>query len=379
MVYMSADDSSPDSLEPDAINDINEMELVGSDENIAIVVQVDRVPSHDTSNGNWTTTRRYLVTYDPTYDPSNPRSDRTIRSLLIGEIGEVNMGSPDTLINFIRWAKANYPAKHYALVFWDHGRGVDDTSPYRLRTQLLRPRGVIYDDTDEDFLTTPELGYALNKVKPIDLVAFDACLMAMIEVAYEMRNSASFMCASQSSPPNEGYRYDLWLRELKQKPNMSPQELASVIVTKYVESVGSYTDVAESAIKLSEVEKLAGTVSKFANALIGVADKFKLELANARNQTSSAPDYPDFKDLYHYAENVKALVDDASIRSLASDVMEQLKRTVLENKTTGRLSGFNGLSIYLPSPPPRTTSIGYANTAFAVDTQWDEWLAKQKQ
>ena len=379
MVYMSADDSSSGSLEPHAINDLNEMELVGSDENIAIVVQVDRVPSHDVSNDNWTTTRRYLITYDPTYNPHNTKSDRTIRSTLLGDLGEVNMGSPETLINFVKWAKANYPAKHYVLVLWNHGRGVDDASPYRLRTQLLRPRGVIYDDTNEDFLTIPELGYALNKVKPIDIVAFDACLMAMIEIAYEIRNSASLMCASQLSPPDEGYRYDLWLRELKSKPTMSPQELATSIVKKYVESVGSYVEVAESAIKLSEVETLVETVNEFAKALIGVASKFKNELANARDKTSYAQDYPEFKDLYHYAENVRALVNEDSIKALASDVMERLKESVLENRTTGSLNNFNGLSIYLPSPPPRITNIGYANTAFAIDTQWDEWLAKQMQ
>ncbi len=389
MVYMSSDDMSSESLEPDAIDDVNEMELVGSNDRLAIVIQLDRVPGRDRSNGDWVTTRRYFITYDPSYNPNNPNSaDRTIRSKLIADLGEVNMGSPKTLIDFVRWAKSNYPAKRYALVLWNHGRGADDLSPYRAKGVrriaqfgVMHPRGVIYDDTDRDFLTTPELGYALNEVKPIDVVAFDACLMGMVEVAYEIRNAGSLMCASQLSPPSEGYRYDLWLGELKQNPQMTPQELAKVIVEKYVQSVGQIADVANSVVKLSEVASLANAISEFANELQRVADRYEYELANARNAAEASPEMEglNFKDIYDYARRVKEYVDDQAVRSTADKVMERLKGAVLLNRFTNSSSNLNGLSIYLPSPDKANlTGIGYTNLAFAKDTNWDEWLSNQK-
>ncbi|MCS7253937.1 MAG: clostripain-related cysteine peptidase [Armatimonadota bacterium] len=387
MVYMSADDADPRySLEPDAINDVNEMELSGSADRVAIVIQIDRVAGIDSSNNDWTTTRRYLITYDPSYDRGSRNPDRTIRSMLIAELGEINMGTPKALIDFVKWAKANYPAKRYALVLWNHGRGVDDTSPYRVKGSphiaqfgILHPRGVIYDDTNEDFLTIPELGYALSEVKPIDVVAFDACLMGMVEVAYEIRNAASLMCASQLSPPDEGYRYDLWLGELKFNPTMTPSELAKVIVEKYVQSVGQNFAVAESAVKLSEVASLASAIDDFANGLRDVADKYEFELANARSETTYISDMPQFKDIYDYAIMVKKYVDDQTIHSLADKLIQRFRSAVLINKLSGNLDNFNGLSIYLPSPDEANiTGSGYINLAFAKDTSWNEWLIEQR-
>ncbi|PKP54790.1 hypothetical protein CVT91_18230, partial [Candidatus Atribacteria bacterium HGW-Atribacteria-1] len=89
MVYLDADNN----LESAGINDINEMEMVGSSSDVNIVVQVDRVPysvlaanneGHldDSSNSNWTNTRRYYITQD--FDPYQISSD------LKSELGELN-------------------------------------------------------------------------------------------------------------------------------------------------------------------------------------------------------------------------------------------------------------------------------------------------
>ena len=112
MVYLDADNN----LEGAGIDDINEMEMVGSDSNINILVQIDRIPGYDTSNGDWRDCKRYYVTKD--------YSSSSIGSTEVGDLGEVNMGSSSTLSNFISWAKSNYPADNYALILWDHGSGV---------------------------------------------------------------------------------------------------------------------------------------------------------------------------------------------------------------------------------------------------------------
>ena len=60
MVYLDADCN----LEGAGIDDVNEMEMIGSDANINIVVQIDRIPGYDASNGDWTGCRRYYITKD---------------------------------------------------------------------------------------------------------------------------------------------------------------------------------------------------------------------------------------------------------------------------------------------------------------------------
>lgn len=82
MVYLDADNN----LEQYGIEDFNEMEMAGSTSDVNIVVQFDRTPSYDTTNGDWTTTRRYYVTYDT--DP------QIINSTLIADLGELDMANP---------------------------------------------------------------------------------------------------------------------------------------------------------------------------------------------------------------------------------------------------------------------------------------------
>ena len=60
MVYMAADNN----LEAAAIDDLNEMERIGSTSQVDIVVQIDRIPGYDNSNDDWTSTRCYHVTQD---------------------------------------------------------------------------------------------------------------------------------------------------------------------------------------------------------------------------------------------------------------------------------------------------------------------------
>jgi clostripain len=155
MVYLDADNN----LESAGIDDINEMETVGSTSDVNIVVQIDRIPysvldsnnegyADDISNGDWTNTRRYFITQD--YDPS------TINSQLISNLGEQNMGNPQTLISFAKWAVSNYPAKKYLLVIWNHGGGFRSTG---------LTKDIAWDDTSGgDKITMSELEYALSSI-----------------------------------------------------------------------------------------------------------------------------------------------------------------------------------------------------------------------
>lgn len=101
--------------------------------------------------------------------------------------GEVNMGDPANLTGFVQWAKTNYPAAHYALVIRDHGDGLG---------------GMQEDDLSQDHLTIPELDQSLASItsdgaSPLDLVFMDACLMGMLEDAYQFRGQIAVYVASE--------------------------------------------------------------------------------------------------------------------------------------------------------------------------------------
>ncbi len=366
MVYLDADNN----LESVGIDDINEMEMVGSTSEVNIVVQVDRVPysvlassnqgyADDTSNGNWTTTRRYYVTQD--FNPV------LINSTLKIDLGELNMGDPQTLVDFANWAANNYPAKKYLLVIWNHGGGF---------RSLNLAKDIAWDDTNGgDKITMPELEDALSMIsaqigKNIDIVGMDACLMAMTEVAYQIKDYADILVTSEESEPEGGWPYDTILSQLVSNSLMSPKELATDIVDKYIYSY-PFSNVTQSAIDLSYIDSLASQLSNLALAIMSdsLTPKSKYILASVSSQHYG--DY-DFIDLYDFCNKILIYSNSLEVKNIVLSIQQTLNSAVI--KSGYSVVGVNrsrGLSIYFPY---YYYDNYYNYTNFAQDTSWNEML-----
>ncbi len=359
MVYLDADNN----LESAGIKDLNEMETVGSSDNLAIIVQMDRIPGYDSSNGNWTETRRYYVTKDN--DTQNINSD------LLENLGELNMGDNSTLSSFVIWSMQTYPAQHYALILWDHG-GSCATGP-----------GACWDDTNpqDDCLTLEEIKKALADIysttgKKIDVLAFDACLMGMIEVAYQLRDYVNYMVGSEETEPNDGCPYDMILTELAASPSMSQAQLASRIVTKYV---SSYTDglpnpedaphVTSAAFNLTKVDEAAVAVSQLAEAIIGDFNNSEGAVREAWEQAETFSG--DFVDLYNFTQLLKDKVSNTTIKTKAGTVLNAVNSLIISEGHGTVHSHAHGVSIYYPKKYEKSS---YIDLDFACDTLWDEFL-----
>ena len=112
MFYEDADDGV---LERDMMVDLNEMERVGSTDQVHMVAQVDRHKGAFGGMGNWTTTKRFYITQDADLG--------RIASSELADLGELNMADGATLADFVTWAVVNYPARKHALILSDHGSG----------------------------------------------------------------------------------------------------------------------------------------------------------------------------------------------------------------------------------------------------------------
>ena len=96
---------------------------------------------------------------------------------LVDEQPLANMGDKQTLYDFLDFAYTNYPADKIAVLFWNHGGG--------------SVSGAEFDEMfDNDSLTLDEMYEAFAGVwdvsedyPPIELIGFDTCLMATIDVA----------------------------------------------------------------------------------------------------------------------------------------------------------------------------------------------------
>ena len=316
MIYMVADND----LEKRAFEDLKEIESTGgSNANVNFVVEVDGksiltqatldaqnqvVPIESTRGKAF----RFQVggAADPRFISMRTHGYNAL-------IGEKDMGTSTELAGFIAWAKATYPAQKYALILWDHGRswksfGVDLTT---------------VATSAHDFLHMGELRTALNG-QTFELIGFDACMMASIEVAHQIQPFAKYMVASEDQIETTGWPYDLWAGDLRTTPAMDGAALGRKLVEKFC----AFYQCAQnsgptprdpiatiSSVNLANVPALVAAVSAFAADLkAGVddfishdtpADNVQEQIHTVRLNTTQFTD-PNFMDLGHFARLIDA-------------------------------------------------------------------------
>lgn len=353
MVYMSADNN----LEDEAILNVNQMEAVGSSDEVNIVIQLDRSPEWDETNGNWSDTRRFLVL--PDTDPDIINSQQVGASL-----GEVDMGNPDRLRDFVVWAVTSYPADRYYLDVWGHGGGWRD--------------GTCNDYTSGSVIDTDELGRALAAAEAVtnvtlDGIGFDQCLMAQMEVFYEIKRHADVLVGAETLIPAEGYNYTRVLGPLAADPDMTAGDLADVLVTAFFDEYGHDNDRAHSAADAEVLDaRLAPALTRLAQLLRGSASSLRDEIKLARDnaQTFSTLDYI---DLGNFTEQLLRTlpVNETGLRQAATEVRENVTAAVVaEDHGIGR-SGSTGLSFYFPR---YGMAWSYDNIQMSKEGRWDEFL-----
>ena len=348
MVYISGDNN----LEDYVVKDI-ELELAptGSTADVNVVALADRGPGYDTSYGDWQTTKLFYVTPGMTAAPENA----------VADWGERNMGDPQTLIDFVTWSKANYPADHYVLYFWGHGWN-------------WHPGYVMADDTDNDTLDYEELKAALPALEFIDVVGYDGCNMASIEIFDLWHGYATAVTASQEYVNWEGIQYDLVLAQLAANPNMSADDVA--IAT----SVSANADKTWSAVAVdSRYTALKTAVNDWAVALNSglAANRKKYDRAFGATQTFWQA--PMDKDLYDMAYEINRLVSDANIKAKSQAVMNAINGAngvMLHSYHTNAYSDAYGITIYhISKATEKDSNYTYYRTLdFALTTGWDEFL-----
>jgi len=362
-VFMNA----ANNLEPDSVDDMNEMEQLGSTADVNIVVQWKRIAGYDSSNGDWRTTRRYYVTRD--YDPE------TVSSNLLIDMGSgVDMGSANTLREFLQWGVRSFPARKYLLVIWNHGAG---WRAYRERLNVLT-RGVSYDDNTGNHIRIWDLPLALSVGVKWNIIAFDASLMQMLEVAYEIRNMADYIVGSEESPPAPGYPYHRILAPVISNPGISARDLAVQIVNQTINHYNPNTtdNITQSALDASQLESVAQKADRLAQVLLMVAPGNGAAVAAARENAQAYTEYT-FKDLWDYSEQLRARMPASQALTEAIDGLQTAlsQAVIAEAHSNRRVNRSRGLSIYVPRASEFETR--YNLLAFARATHWDEWIQSQ--
>lgn len=367
LVYLDGDNN----LETDAIKDFNEMELAGSNDKVNIVVQFDRIqldgPEDDASNGDWTTTKRFLVQKDSNKDE--------IASEELEDLGELNMGDPQTLTDFVIWGVQQYPAQRYALVLWDHGSAW---------------AGIAFDDTDgERGIRLPELDAALRTAQSqtgigkLDIIGFDACLMSQVDVLHAVAPHANVIVASAELEPGDGWAWDIWLKKLNEEPTQDAASVATSIVDAYQQFYKNSDDqtITLSAFDLSRFTELRDGLNTFSDAMINDLNGSYTAIAEARSYVDaySQPKPEEFSaiDLGDFARLVREQGASNSIAEPAAELIKIIEESRIAEWHGEFHANSTGISVFFPqvadlyppfyeeaSPLPRDTSWAQFITAF---------------
>ena len=349
MVYISGDNN----LEAYVVKDIEEeLGLVGSNADIKVLALADRVPGYDTSRGDWQTTKLFYVTQGMLADSASALADW----------GERNFGDPQTLIDFVTWSKANYPADHYALYFWGHGWN-------------WHPGYVMADDTDQDTLDYHEIKAALPSIGFIDVVGFDGCNMASIEVFKLWQGHATAVAASQEYVNWNGIEYDVVLSQLVADPNLTADQVAIATAQSAIIQGGERT---WSAVAVDgRFNSLLTATDQFGTALYDGLAANRKKYDRAFGATRSMWQAPMDKDLYDMAYEIDRLVSDSNIKSKAQAVMSAINSVVLWEGHTNAYSEVHGITIYhISKASEKDAAYSYYRSTvdFALETSWDEFL-----
>jgi clostripain len=396
MMYQDADDEI---LEQDIFMDLNEAEIVGSTDNVTIVSQLDRYNEAYEGDGDWTTTKRFLVTQDDDLE--------TIASEELQDLGEVDMGDNQSLVEFATWAIENYPADKYALILSDHGAGWlggwNDDSPNEGSSFSLKS----IDEALSEIVDQSGIGM-------FEFVGFDACLMGQLEVFSAIAPYARFAVGSEETEPALGWAYAEFLSTITTDPTLGGDALAQAIVESYVaqdyritnedarqvfveENFGSSdsfsadevaaemsVDITLTAVDLSGVRGLNEAVNQLALAM---QDGNQKQIARARAYTQSFETVFDedeqapYIDLGHFASLLIEESDDENVQQAARNVLDAMQTAIIAEKHGDDRPGATGISIYFPNSDIfeitgtdyQISYTDYANR-FAAASLWDDFL-----
>jgi hypothetical protein len=157
------------------------------------------------------------------------------------------------------------------------------------------------------YVSDVSLAHILNEVsgsigRKIDLVGLDACMMAMAEVMYEMRDSTSVVVASDEEIPAGSWPYAAILGDLARCPGMDPSTLSTVIVSRFLQAYSTADQatrrVSLSAFDLNGCGPLAVEMTRLVKALTPCIDDgvMRRKILRARD-SSRTPDMATYIDL----------------------------------------------------------------------------------
>ena len=361
LIYMcGADLESENQL---ATGDIQEiLKISGQPDDVNIVIETGGAKS-------WASTYGISSTYLERYHVENKSLVRD------NQLTYASMGSTSTLQSFIEYGLNNYPADRTGLVFWNHGGGM---------------RGVCYDEKkNDDVLKNSEIRSAVSGAlsncgmsgQKLEWVGYDACLMAVQDIAVTNAEYFNYMIASEESEAGYGWDYDTWVDDLYSKKTTTT--ILKAIVDGFISDNGgassssgdqtlSYMNLSYAAAYKTAWENLASQL----NSVVTSSNKSSFNTAI----TSNIKHYGDTDYDYFCTFDAWDFVDKLANNSAFSSFRVDSSYTTAVKNAHANLVAYNlaqkgagvskGLCMYWPNSTQYSDVSTYYTTSETTLTTW---------
>ncbi|MEM9773722.1 MAG: FG-GAP-like repeat-containing protein, partial [Chloroflexota bacterium] len=324
------------------------------------------------------------------FDGSRPNDSRLVEitngveiNLNSGEAwqsNELDSGSEAVLSGFVNWATEEFPAEKRYLTIANHGAGV---------------RGVAWDETGQTTFVDPAdlQTFAATLDEKIDIIHFDACLMAMAELADLFKDKADYIVASQ----NLAWGIFTFNQYIDGIIGRSSREQAIHISDQYAANLEQVNNkpFTISVLDLAQISTLSDNLQNLTTLLIdgGYAPEIMSALTSVQKFDST--DYftinqnDEFIDLYDFVNLLGVAIDsipiDLNIESI-KDALDanQSNGLVISNHQKSGSSGLygntfwdfsnaHGLSIYFPAGINSQHYSDYTSASYPFSTE-SKWI-----
>jgi hypothetical protein len=335
------------------IQDLQELEQIGSTDEVQVVVMLGSFKT----DGNC---RYYHVDYHPNEPPD------VINSEVLLDMGKKDMSDPTTLRDFVSYGAENYRAERYMLIVNDHGGGW---------------KGLCSDaiNGDGSQMSLPEFSTALSGFE-FDIIWLYAPSMATAEVAYQIRDRATYMIASQfDSYPTSIMGSTVWLADLADNPDMYSIIFASKVteeVYNAAQGISTEKHVHSVLIYLRKMAQVAADASDLGEGLVGGAGAFWNDVWDAWGASHNYDELDStVVDLRQLAREIQTKTNlNLLIRSDAEDLDSSVNEAVLAQFMHPEQDLIGGLSIHLPWNQIGFDSLDYVQLDFST-TNWHSFLS----
>ena len=348
LMYIAGDND----LEPYAAKMMQQIEdKCGSTENINVVAQLGRMEQKDLKklyesqgrtyeptniDGDWDGIRRYEVKQQ---ERTEEQGDK-ILSKVIGKPTDKKMSDATSLADFLVYGMKNYPSKHTMVVLADHGGawlGAFTSDASASGHDIMKPG---------DIATAFKIAETATGQKP-EVVDMVACLMASSEVAYQMKDRAKYLLASEEIGTTASFDYGPIIAGLdaasEKGKSPSPKALSKTIIHHYDDKPAAFKT--KSAIDLAKMDGVKDSVKGLVDQL--KKTKVAPEVVAAAIEGSQNfgiteraiyPFYDQIHDLCGVAQNLAQAPEvgaDKQLKKAAQAVVDSVKGAVLDNLAHG--------------------------------------------